>query len=276
VRLERQAKEPEDRERGRHGQPASQEHAEPGADDAGAAEVRARGAEPSQAQAAGRADRRDPGRPGPHEAARQQRHRRAHRERQRGRGRGLRRARQPLAVAAAAVVVAAAAGAALRVRHLDVVLRVHGHELADGHAAGAGHQPRQAGHQHLPRAVVDGAHADHERRHGDQPVVGAQDGGAQPLRAGQVVDAADRRSVDGRRRRRSLDVVGLSSASRLGGELGAVGAEVGCHGWNGTEARIDRGRAARGDETGELQLQMETAIGAWRPHAWGSEAVFIE
>ena len=173
MRLERQAEQPEDPERDRHGQPATQEHADPGADDAGAAQVRACGAEPGQAQAAGRAHRRHPDRPGPHEGARQQRQRRAHRERQRRRGRGLGWARQPFlvsasaaanfAAAAAAVVVAAAA---LRVRHLDVVLRVHGHELAHGHAAGAGHEPRQARHQHLPRAVVDGAHADHERRHG--------------------------------------------------------------------------------------------------------------
>ena len=137
------------------------------------------------------------------------------RERQGRRARRQHRARQvaPVAVAAAD---------ALDLGHLDVVLRVHGHELADGHAAGAGHEPRDARHEHRALGIVDGANADHEGGHGDEAVVGAQDGRAEPLCARYVVDAVAARAATTRlhvvvnvgRRRTDLFLL------RLGGGLG--------------------------------------------------------
>jgi hypothetical protein len=187
-------------------------------------QVRAGGAEAGQAEAGGREDRRDP---------------------------GLRWARQALLLLLAAAV-------ALRVRHLDVVLRVHGHELADGHAARAGHVPRQARHQHRPRALVHGAHADHERRHGDQPVVRAEDRGAEPLRAGHVV---------------GIDVtVGLTSPCFFDLEAAESWEASGEAGWT-TELRM-LGAMDMNSEAPNYKLSLQMRV--WVAHARGRRYLYGE
>jgi hypothetical protein len=70
---------------------------------------------------------------------------------------------------------------------LGVALRVHGHELPDGHAAGAGHQARQPAHHHGLHALLHGPDAQHQRRDRHQPIVRAQHQRPQPRRPVRVV-----------------------------------------------------------------------------------------
>ena len=64
-----------------------------------------------------------------------------------------------------------------------VGLRMHRHVFAGGHRHGARHQPRHARDQDGRVAGMGRGHADHQAGGGDDAVVGAQHGGAQPADA---------------------------------------------------------------------------------------------
>ncbi|MNY03832.1 hypothetical protein D3C86_1364720 [compost metagenome] len=63
---------------------------------------------------------------------------------------------------------------------LGIGLGMHGNVLTSGHGHGAGHQPRHTGDQQSGVAGVGGRDADQQAGGRDNPVIGAQDGGAQP------------------------------------------------------------------------------------------------
>ncbi|CAI0625796.1 unnamed protein product, partial [Linum tenue] len=116
------------------------------------------------------------------ESGRQQRHHRPHRERQPRRRRRLHGVRQPLlSLSLSPSAAAASLLVPLHLGHLDVVLRVDRDELADGHAAGPSHQAREPGQDHGLHVLPHRPHAHHQGGRGDQPVVGSQHRGSEPL-----------------------------------------------------------------------------------------------
>ncbi len=83
-------------------------------------------------------------------------------------------------------------------RPLSVTLAAHGDVLSGCHGQRPGEQPRQARSQDRRPGRRGPSHADHQAGRRDDPVVGAQDGGAQPVEAGRHT-AAVRLGMPGRR-----------------------------------------------------------------------------
>ena len=71
---------------------------------------------------------------------------------------------------------------------LGVPLRRHRDVLPDRHRQRSRHQPGHAGEHERAQALCAAADTEHQRRGGDEAVVGAEDGGAEPGGAVGVVD----------------------------------------------------------------------------------------
>jgi hypothetical protein len=70
---------------------------------------------------------------------------------------------------------------------LGIGLRMDGYVLAGGHGHGACDQGRESADQHIGMAGTGGGDAEHQARSGDDAVVRAEHGGAQPTDAAQGV-----------------------------------------------------------------------------------------
>uniref|UniRef100_K3Z911 Uncharacterized protein n=1 Tax=Setaria italica TaxID=4555 RepID=K3Z911_SETIT len=210
--------EPHEAEGDAHGGPAAGHHPRAGPRDGGAAQHGTDAAERGERGGGQRDDDADAEPVVADEACGQQRHERADGEGERGRDGGLDGARERLLLLAAALAVA------IELSQLDVALGADGDELADGHAAGARQEAREAGDDHGARVRLHGAHAQHQRRRRHQPVVGAQHGGAQPVGALRqdvvLVNAAAR---EGTR------VLGVHNAGQLVGAVHVI--DQGRHGY---------------------------------------------
>ncbi|CAL5029141.1 unnamed protein product [Urochloa decumbens] len=164
--------EPHEAEGDSHGCPAAEHDPRAGPGDGGAAEHGAGAAEGGER---GGGERDDDGDAQPvvaDEAGGEQRHESADGEGEGGGGGGLDGARELGRLLLAGIAV-----------QLDVALGADGDELADGHAARAGEEAREAGDDHGARVPLDGADAQHQRRRRHQAVVRAKNGGAEPVGA---------------------------------------------------------------------------------------------
>ena len=179
----------------------------------------------------------------------------------------------------------------------DVALRGHRGELAHRHGEGPGEQPGEAGDHEAVGVGARAGHAEHEREVGEEPVVHAEDGGAERPAPSPAVPPLARGDGSARLETACAAEAGqdlLVGALLLGhgrgvgapllrvlvGVAGLVGDDVGDDRVapqppGQPEQRADAGRGAVGRDGDARLLELVRQTSAWRRSPWASSAKLL-